>query len=150
MDCSIKGFDRSLLKLAGANSSNTASPKHNGNGDGRKTVLLKSNECSSEVLNLLANKACQCYVALGDWSSVQEWQVSVHALKNNPGNPAAASVHLKTDFNYVRALSCFEDGDFQECRAQLELLAGERDDYGLLNSTSTGSKDKLGRGEGGD
>ena len=69
----------------------------------------------------------------------------MHALKKNPGNPAAASVHLKTDFNYVRALSCFEDGDFPECRAQLELLAGERDDYGLLNSTSTGSKDKLGR-----
>ncbi|XP_042170686.1 serine/threonine-protein kinase SMG1-like, partial [Oncorhynchus tshawytscha] len=33
MDCSIKGFDRSLLKLGGANSSNTASPKHNGNGE---------------------------------------------------------------------------------------------------------------------
>ncbi|XP_045069168.1 serine/threonine-protein kinase SMG1 [Coregonus clupeaformis] len=143
MDCSIKGFDRSLLKLAGANSSNTASPKHTGSGDGRKTVLLKSSECSSEVLNLLANKACQCYVALCDWSSVQEWQASVHALKKNPGNPVAASVHLKTDFNYVRALSCFEDGDFPACRAQLELLAGERDDYGLLNSTSTGSKDKL-------
>ncbi|KAL0992596.1 hypothetical protein UPYG_G00095530 [Umbra pygmaea] len=156
MDCSIQGFDRSLLKLAGASSTNTASPKHTtaspkhttaspkhtiGNGDVRKTVLLKSSECSPEVLNLLANKACQCYVALCDWSSVQEWQASVHALKNS-SNPATANVLLKTDFNYVRALSRFEDGDFPECRAQLELLAGERMDFGLLNSTA-GGKDKL-------
>lgn len=38
-----------------------------------------------------------------------------------------------------RALSSFEEGDFAECRAQLELLPGE--DYGLLNSTT---KDKIG------
>lgn len=38
-----------------------------------------------------------------------------------------------------RALSRFEEGDFEECRAQLELLPGE--DYGLLNSTT---KDKIG------
>lgn len=38
-----------------------------------------------------------------------------------------------------RALSRFEEGDFAECRAQLELLPGE--DYGLLNSTT---KDKIG------
>ncbi|XP_028978964.2 serine/threonine-protein kinase SMG1 isoform X1 [Esox lucius] len=142
MDCSIKGFDRSLLKLAGASSSNTASPKHTSNGDGRRTVLLKSSECSPDVLNLLANKACQCYVALCDWSSVQEWQASIQALKKNSSNPATANVHLKTDFNYVRALSRFEDGDFPECRAQLELLAGERVDFGPPNSTP-GSKDKL-------
>ena len=34
MDCSIKGFDRSLLKLANSNSSsNTASPKHGSSGE---------------------------------------------------------------------------------------------------------------------
>ncbi|XP_071393422.1 serine/threonine-protein kinase SMG1 [Centroberyx affinis] len=132
MDCSIKSSERSLLKL----SSSTSSPKHTSNGDSRKTVLLKSSECSPEVINFLANKACQCYVALCDWPSVQEWQASVHALKKNSTNPA--SIHLKTDFNYIRALSRFEDGDLAECGAQLQLLPGE--DYSLLSSSS---KDKL-------
>ncbi|TRY87779.1 hypothetical protein DNTS_015691 [Danionella cerebrum] len=132
MDCSIKGFDRSLLK--GANT-NTCSPKHASSGEGRKTVLLKSSECSTEVLNFLANKACECYVALSDWESVQEWQTSMMNLKKNS---SSSSVNLKTDFNYIRALSRFEDGDFAECRAQLDLLPGE--DYGLLNSTA---KDKI-------
>ncbi|XP_016124674.1 serine/threonine-protein kinase SMG1-like [Sinocyclocheilus grahami] len=132
MDCSIKGFDRSLLKLTG---SNTSSPKHTSSGDGRKTVLLKSSECSPEVLNFLANKACECYVALSDWESVQEWQASMMNLKKNS---SSSSVNLKTDFNYIRALSSFEEGDFAECRVQLELLPGE--DYGLLNSST---KDKI-------
>ncbi|XP_062388673.1 serine/threonine-protein kinase SMG1 isoform X3 [Sardina pilchardus] len=137
MDCSIKGFDHSLLKLANSNSSSsTASPKHGSSGDGRKTVLLKSSDCSSEVVNFLANKACECYVSLSDWASVQEWQASMHTLKKNSSNSAA--VNLKTDFNYIRALTRFEDGDFPECRTQLELLPGE--DYGLLNSST---KDKL-------
>ncbi|XP_030645489.1 serine/threonine-protein kinase SMG1 isoform X2 [Chanos chanos] len=135
MDCSIKGFDSSLLKLTNSNSTNPVSPKHTGNGDGKKTVLLKSSDCSQEVMNFLANKACECYVALSDWASVQEWQASMIALKKNSSNSA---VHLKTDFNYIRALSRFENGDFAECRAQLELLPG--DDYGLLNSSS---KEKL-------
>uniref|UniRef100_A0A667Z9R8 non-specific serine/threonine protein kinase n=1 Tax=Myripristis murdjan TaxID=586833 RepID=A0A667Z9R8_9TELE len=129
MDCSIKSFQ---LKL----NSSTTSPKHPGNGDGRKTVLLKSSECSPEVINFLANKACQCYVALCDWPSVQEWQAKVHAIKKNSTNPA--SIHLKTDLNYIQALSRFEDGDLAECAAQLELLPGE--DYSLLSSSS---KDKL-------
>uniref|UniRef100_A0A672JXE5 non-specific serine/threonine protein kinase n=1 Tax=Sinocyclocheilus grahami TaxID=75366 RepID=A0A672JXE5_SINGR len=132
MDCSIKGFDRSLLKLTG---SNTSSPKHTSSGDGRKTVLLKSSECSPEVLNFLANKACECYVALSDWESVQEWQASMMNLKKNS---SSSSVNLKTDFNYIRSLSSFEEGDFAECRVQLELLPGE--DYGLLNSST---KDKI-------
>ncbi|XP_062840999.1 serine/threonine-protein kinase SMG1 isoform X2 [Trichomycterus rosablanca] len=136
VDCSIKGFDRSLLKVTNSTMSNSSSPKHTSSGDGRKTVLLKSSECSPEVLNFLANKACECYVALSDWSSVQEWQASMLALKKNSSN--SATVNLKTDFNYIRALSRFEDGDFSECRTQLELLPGE--DYGLLNSTT---KDKL-------
>ncbi|XP_063077660.1 serine/threonine-protein kinase SMG1 isoform X2 [Engraulis encrasicolus] len=137
MDCSIKVFDRSLLKLTNSNSSgNTASPKHSSSsGDGRKTVLLKSSECSPEVVNFLANKACECYVSLSDWASVQEWQASMHTLKKNN---SATTVNLKTDFNYIRALTRFEDGDFPECRSQLELLPGE--DYGLLNSST---KDKL-------
>ncbi|KAM6957377.1 serine/threonine-protein kinase SMG1 [Aplochiton taeniatus] len=130
MDYSIQGFDSSLLPLS-ASSSSTASPKHKGNGDGRKTLLFKSNEYSTEVVNFLANKACQCYVALCDWASVQEWQASIHALKTSSNPP---TVHLKTDFNYIRALSCFQDGDFPECRAQLELLPGE--DYGPLNCTT--------------
>ncbi|XP_067088604.1 serine/threonine-protein kinase SMG1 isoform X1 [Osmerus mordax] len=143
MDCSVKTCDRSLLKLSGASNSTTASPKHTGNGDGRKTVLLKSSDCSGEVLNFLANKACECYAALCDWPAVLEWQAAVLALKTSgAGNMAA--VQLKTDFNYVRALSRFEDGDFPECRAQLELLPG--DDYGLLNSAAmTTTKDKLGK-----
>ena len=106
-------------------------------GEGRKTVLLKSTECSSEVLNFLANKACQCYVALCDWPSVQEWQASVQALKKNS---SPTGVHLKMDFNYIQALSHFEDGDFEQCGAQLELLPGE--DCSLLSAT--GAKDKLG------
>eukprot|EP00064_Thunnus_orientalis_P012320 superscaffoldBa00001877_g12355 len=131
MDCSIKSSECCLLKL----SSNTSSPKHTSNGDNKKTVLLKSNECSSEVINFLANKACQCYVALCDWASVKEWQASVHALKQNSTNPV--SINLRTDFNYIQALSCFEEGDLTECGAQLELLPGE--DYSSLSS----SKDKL-------
>lgn len=72
----------------------------------KKTVLLKSSECSAEVLNLLANKACECYVALSDWASVQEWQASMMALKKNSNN--SATVNLKTDFNYIKwaALKC--------------------------------------------
>ncbi|XP_047656550.1 serine/threonine-protein kinase SMG1 isoform X1 [Tachysurus fulvidraco] len=130
VDCSIKGFDRSLLKLPNLPTGNSSSPKHTGNGDVKKTVLLKSSECSPEVLNFLANKACECYVALSDWASVQEWQTSMMVLKKNSNS--SAFVTLKTDFNYIKALSRFEDGDFTECRAQLELLPGE--DYGLLNT----------------
>lgn len=62
-------------------------------------MLLKSSECSSEVLNFLANKACECYVALSDWESVQEWQASMMNLKKNS---SSSSVNLKTDFNYIR------------------------------------------------
>ncbi|KAK0144339.1 Serine/threonine-protein kinase SMG1 [Merluccius polli] len=114
------------------------SPLVGGCGDTRKTVLLKATECSSEVLNFLANKACQCYVALCDWPAVQEWQTSIQALKKNSSS-TQPGVHLKMDFNYIQALSRFEDGDFEECGAQLELLPGE--DCSLLNAT--GSKDKL-------
>lgn len=71
-------------------------------GDGRKTVLLKSSECSPEVLNFLANKACECYVALSDWESVQEWQASMMNLKKNN---SSSSVNLKTDFNYIRCVA---------------------------------------------
>ena len=93
------------------------------------------------MLSFLANKACECYVALCDWPAVLEWQVSVLALKKGAAAGNMAAVQLKTDFNYVRALSRFEDGDFPECRAQLELLPG--DDYGLLNAAAP--KDKLGK-----
>lgn len=99
-------------------------------------MLLKSGECSPEVINFLANKASQCYVALCDWPSVKEWQVTVHALKQNSTNPL--SINLRTDFNYIQALSRFEEGDLAECGAQLELLPGE--DCSSLSST----KDKLG------
>ncbi|XP_067343536.1 serine/threonine-protein kinase SMG1 isoform X2 [Channa argus] len=131
MDCSIKSSECCLLKL----SSNTSSPKHTGNGDSKKTVLLKSSECSSEMVNFLANKACQCYVALCDWASVKEWQATVHSLKLNSTNPV--SINLRTDFNYIQALSRFEEGDLVECGAQLELLPGE--DYSSFSNT----KDKL-------
>nr|XP_019958506.1 PREDICTED: serine/threonine-protein kinase SMG1 [Paralichthys olivaceus] len=130
MDCSIKSSECCLLKL----SSNTSSPKHTSNGESRKTVLLKSTECSPEVINFLANKMCQCYVALSDWDSVKEWQTTVNALKQNSTNPI--SINLRTDFNYIQALSRFEEGDLAECGAQLELLPGE--DY-----SSLGSKDKM-------
>lgn len=106
-------------------------------GDNRKTVLLKSSECSPEVINFLTNKACQCYVALCDWASVKEWQTTINALKQNSTNPV--SINLRTDFNYIQALSRFEDGDLSECGAQLELLPGE--DYSSLSS----SKEKLGK-----
>ncbi|XP_056460126.1 serine/threonine-protein kinase SMG1-like [Gadus chalcogrammus] len=117
-DCSILGSER-LLKLSSSSGSSGAvsSPKHTGNGEGRKT-------------------ACQCYVALCDWPSVQEWQASVQALKKNS---SPTGVHLKMDFNYIQALSHFEDGDFEQCGAQLELLPGE--DCSLLSAT--GAKDKL-------
>ncbi|XP_028267220.1 serine/threonine-protein kinase SMG1 isoform X1 [Parambassis ranga] len=131
MDCSIKSPECCLLKL----SINTNSPKHASNGDNRKTVLLKSSECSAEVINFLTNKACQCYVALCDWASVKEWQTTINALKQNSTNPV--SINLRTDFNYIQALSRFEDGDLSECGAQLELLPGE--DYSSLSS----SKEKL-------
>lgn len=100
-------------------------------------MLLKSSECSPEVINFLANKACQCYVALCDWASVKEWQATIHTIKQNSTNPV--SINLKTDCNYVQALNCFEDGDLAECGVQLELLPGE--DYSSLSNT----KDKLGK-----
>ncbi|XP_041828579.1 serine/threonine-protein kinase SMG1 isoform X2 [Melanotaenia boesemani] len=128
MDCSIKSSECCLLKLS-------SSPKHTGNGDSRKTVLLKSGECSPEVINFLANKACQCYVALCDWASVKEWQTTASTLKQNSTNPV--NISLRTDFNYIQALSRFEEGDMAECGAQLQLLPGE--DYSSLSS----SKDKL-------
>ncbi|XP_028310240.1 serine/threonine-protein kinase SMG1 isoform X2 [Gouania willdenowi] len=131
MDCSIKASESCVHKL----SSNTSSPKHASNGDNRKTVLLKSSECSPEVINFLANKACQCYVALSDWASVKEWQATINSLKQNSTNPI--SINLRTDLNYIQALSHFEEGDLSECGAQLELLPGE--DYSSLSS----SKDKL-------
>ncbi|KAG2455286.1 SMG1 kinase, partial [Polypterus senegalus] len=131
VDCFIKGFDRSLLKVANANSGTTSSPKHSANGDGRKTVLLKPSDCSPEVVNFMTNKVCECYIALSDWSSIQEWQNHVGSLKKSASGSA---IHLKTDFNYVRALSSFEAGDFAACREQLELLPGE--DVFLLSSSS--------------
>ncbi|XP_013880332.1 serine/threonine-protein kinase SMG1 isoform X3 [Austrofundulus limnaeus] len=132
IDCSIKNSDNGcLLKL----SNSTSSPKHTSNGDSRKTVLLKSTECSPEVVNFLANKACQCYVALSDWASVKEWQTTIGTLKQNSSNPV--NINLRTDFNYIQALSCFEEGDLEECGTQLELLPGE--DYSSISS----SKDKL-------
>ncbi|XP_020505278.1 serine/threonine-protein kinase SMG1 [Labrus bergylta] len=131
MDCSIKSPEYCLLKF----SSNTSSPKHTSNGDIKKTVLLKSSECPPEVINFLANKACQCYVALCDWASVKEWQATIQAIKQNSTNPV--SINLSTDFNYIQALSSFEDGDLDECGVQLELLPGE--DYSSLSNT----KDKL-------
>lgn len=100
-------------------------------------MLLKATDCSPEVTNFLANKACQCYISLCDWASVKEWQATVHALKQNSTNPVGIS--LKTDLNYMEALRCFEDGDMSECGAQLELLPGEN--YSSLSS----SKDKLGQ-----
>ncbi|XP_018612751.2 serine/threonine-protein kinase SMG1 isoform X2 [Scleropages formosus] len=136
MDCSIKGFDRSLLKVASTTGNSTTSPKHTSNGDGRKTVLLKPSDCSPEVTNFLVNKVCECYVALCDWQSVQDWQSSTMALKKTSSGSA---VNLKTDFNYIRALSSFEGGDFTECREQLELLPGE--DFGLLNLASRDKPD---------
>lgn len=100
-------------------------------------MLLKASECSLEVINFLVNKACQCYVALCDWASVKEWQLTVHNLKQNSCSPG--SINLRTDFNYIQALTHFEEGDLVECAAQLELLPGE--DYCLLSC----SKDKLGK-----
>lgn len=100
-------------------------------------MLLKSTECSPEVVNFLANKTCQCYVALCDWASVKEWQTTINALKQNSTNPV--NINLRTDFNYIQALSRFEEGDLAECGSQLELLPGE--DYTSISS----SKDKLGK-----
>lgn len=99
-------------------------------------MLLKSTECSPEVINFLANKACQCYVSLCDWAAVKEWQATASTLKQN-----SVSVGLRTDFNYIQALSRFEEGDLSECGAQLELLPGE--DY----SAPGGNKDKLGESD---
>ncbi|XP_041633863.1 serine/threonine-protein kinase SMG1 isoform X3 [Cheilinus undulatus] len=131
MDCSIKSSEYFLHQF----SSNTSSPKHTSNGDVKKTVLLKSSECPPEVINFLANKACQCYVALCDWASVKEWQATIQAIKQNSTNPV--SINLRTDINYIQALSCFEDGNLTECGVQLELLPGE--DYSSLSN----NKDKL-------
>lgn len=100
-------------------------------------MLLKGNECSPEVINFLVNKASQCYVALCDWASVKEWQTTVHTLKQN--SSISGSINLRTDLNYIQALSRFEEGDLAECASQLELLPGE--DYSSLSY----SKDKLGK-----
>ncbi|KAJ0058451.1 hypothetical protein NL108_014651, partial [Boleophthalmus pectinirostris] len=131
VDCSIKSSASPLLRV----SSSSSSPKHSVNGDSKKTLLLKTSEGSPEVLSFLANKACQCYVALSDWDSVKEWQNSIHSLKHSSSNPP--SISLKADFNYLQALSHFEAGELEECRAQLELLPGED-----CSALSTG-KDKL-------
>ncbi|CAL9703653.1 unnamed protein product [Knipowitschia caucasica] len=129
-DCSIT-VASPLLRVG----SNSSSPKHGINGDSKKTLLLKTSEGSPEVLTFLANKACQCYVALSDWDSVKEWQKNIHSLKHSASNPQ--SISLKADFNYLQALSHFEAGELEQCRAQLELLPGED-----CSALATG-KDKL-------
>uniref|UniRef100_A0A671RIN2 Serine/threonine-protein kinase SMG1 n=1 Tax=Sinocyclocheilus anshuiensis TaxID=1608454 RepID=A0A671RIN2_9TELE len=133
MDCSIKGFDHSLLKLTG---SNTSSPKHTSNG--RKTVLLKSSECSPEVLNFLANKACRRYVALSDWESMQEWQASMMNLKKNS---SSSSVNLKTDFNYIRCVVA-ELFTLMIQGEGVPLLLGEKKEIEDLLPAGTSDEDK--------
>uniref|UniRef100_A0A671RI02 Serine/threonine-protein kinase SMG1 n=1 Tax=Sinocyclocheilus anshuiensis TaxID=1608454 RepID=A0A671RI02_9TELE len=135
MDCSIKGFDHSLLKLTG---SNTSSPKHTSSGDGRKTVLLKSSECSPEVLNFLANKACRRYVALSDWESMQEWQASMMNLKKNS---SSSSVNLKTDFNYIRCVVA-ELFTLMIQGEGVPLLLGEKKEIEDLLPAGTSDEDK--------
>ncbi|XP_073447222.1 serine/threonine-protein kinase SMG1 isoform X3 [Aquarana catesbeiana] len=133
VDCSTPGFDKIVLKLANS-SSTSASPKH-ANGDVRKTVLTKPSDPVPEVINYLSNKACECYISIADWAAVQEWQNSMHDLKKSA---VGSSVNLKTDFNYIKALSSFEFGEFHECAEQLELLPGEN-----LNLINGGSKEKI-------
>ncbi|EMP31535.1 Serine/threonine-protein kinase SMG1, partial [Chelonia mydas] len=135
VDCSIAGFDKSVLKLANSNSGNNASPKHSFNGEARKTVLTKPSDSSPEVINYLGNKACECYIAIADWSAVQEWQNAVHDLKKSTSN---TSVNLKADFNYIKSLSSFECGELTDCTEQLELLPGEN-----INLLTGGSKEKI-------
>ncbi|XP_075035849.1 serine/threonine-protein kinase SMG1 [Mixophyes fleayi] len=132
VDCSTSGFDKSVLKLANS-SSTSASPKHS-NGDARKTVLTKPSDPLPDVINYLGNKATECYISVADWTAVQEWQNSMHDLKKGP---LGSCINLKTDLNYIKALSSFEYGEFLECTEQLELLPGEN-----LNLV-TGSKDKI-------
>ncbi|XP_053326618.1 serine/threonine-protein kinase SMG1 [Spea bombifrons] len=131
-DCSTPGFDKSVLKLANS-SGNSASPKHL-NGDSRKTVLTKPCDALPEVVSFLGNKACECYISIADWASVQEWQNTMQNLKGSSGT----SINLKADFNYIKALSSFESVEFLECTEQLELLPGEN-----LNFVSGGSKEKI-------
>nr|XP_032656056.1 serine/threonine-protein kinase SMG1-like isoform X2 [Chelonoidis abingdonii] len=135
VDCSIAGFDKSVLKLANSNSGNNASPKHSLNGETRKTVLTKPSDSSPEVINYLGNKACECYIAIADWAAVQEWQNAVHDLKKSTSN---TSVNLKADFNYIKSLSSFECGELTDCTGQLELLPGEN-----INLLTGGSKEKI-------
>ncbi|XP_030068690.1 serine/threonine-protein kinase SMG1 isoform X3 [Microcaecilia unicolor] len=134
VDCSTTGFDKSVLKLANSNGSNSASPKHS-NGEARKTVLSKPSETSPEVINYLGNKACECYISIADWSAVQEWQNTVQDLKKSTNG---ATINLKADFNYIKSLSSFESNEFLECTEQLELLPGEN-----INILFGGSKDKI-------
>ncbi|GCC18493.1 hypothetical protein chiPu_0017960 [Chiloscyllium punctatum] len=129
VDCCIKGLDKSLLKVSIASTgSNLASPKHTGNAESKKTVLTKQSDTSPEVVNYLANKACECYISLSDWPAVEEWQNGILALKKSTNG---SSIHLKADFNYIRALGSFECGDFPACQEQLELLPGE--DINFIN-----------------
>ncbi|XP_032817004.1 serine/threonine-protein kinase SMG1 isoform X1 [Petromyzon marinus] len=127
VDCSIRGLDKALLRLANPSTS-TTSPKHTTNGmriavsgEGKKTVLTKPSEPPWEMVGYLASRTAECYMALSDWQAVQEWQTSAAALKPS----TAAALALKVDMNYIRALSRFEDGDFTGCREQLDLLPGE-------------------------
>lgn len=62
-------------------------------------VLTKPGDSSPEVINYLGNKACECYISIADWPSVQEWQNAVQDLKKNS---SAGSVNLKADFNYIK------------------------------------------------
>ncbi|XP_063286393.1 serine/threonine-protein kinase SMG1 isoform X2 [Pelobates fuscus] len=133
VDCSTTGFDKSILKLANF-SGNTASPKHS-NGDARKTVLSKPSDPLPEVINYLGNKACECYIAIADWAAAQEWQNTMHDLKKSS---SGTCINLKSDFNYIKALTTFDSGEFLECTGQLELLPGEN-----LNLLSVGSKEKI-------
>ncbi|XP_048465617.1 serine/threonine-protein kinase SMG1 [Rhincodon typus] len=136
VDCCIKGLDKSLLKVSIASTgSNLASPKHTGNTESKKTVLTKQSDTSPEIVNYLANKACECYISLSDWPAVEEWQNGILALKKSTNG---SSIHLKADFNYIRALGSFECGDFPACQEQLELLPGE--DINFINGAA---KEKL-------
>eukprot|EP00795_Rhopilema_esculentum_P008911 gene8911-16536_t len=88
------------------------------------TVLTKEPVIHSDaqVTNSLSNEVLDCYMKLGDWSSVQNWCQHLYEMNQKLHNVQGLSA--KVDLNYVKAMAKFDDNDFPGVREQLELIPG--------------------------
>ncbi|XP_077980517.1 serine/threonine-protein kinase SMG1-like [Glandiceps talaboti] len=97
-----------------------------GNGTANKrTLLAKAPEPDPVVTEFLINQVMECYVQLCEWSEVEKWQDSVQKMRtDNTNSQLQKSFTIHTDINYIKALSSFEEQNFNEVAEHLELVPG--------------------------